>query len=474
MKNFFTLTIMLCMALIANAATNWYDEGNYKEPEKITSGEFEGWYNVTTSQELAWMCYITEVSGSACTDNFYIANDLDMTGNNWKCGVSSNFNGCIEGNGHTISGLNITAGKSGLYWGFVGQVNNSSVTIKNLTLNGTMKINTGKEKGNYGSVVGKANSFNEISNIISNINITCNIDETLASTYVGGFAGMIKNGTFNNCAYNGTLTLTKNPTKGWAGFTPCASGTGNCTLSNCSFTGKVICAGTSKSTNGGAFIPNCNLGGDLYITDCYVEGTVEITGTKSTYYSDFVRIVADPVYVTNSLTISDAGYNTLCLPYNFTLPTGVTAYKGVVSGNSVALTEVTGIIPAGTGVIVKGTAAEKAVFTFSKDAATADVTGNELVGAPTGADLAGGEYILAADGMFHPATAGHLAHHKAYINAAPSAKDALEVVFGEVTGIETIDNGQWTIDNALYNLNGVRVDSSYKGIVIVNGKKYIK
>ncbi len=43
------------------------------------------------------------------------------------------------------------------------------------------------------------------------------------------------------------------------------------------------------------------------------------------------------------------------------------------------------------------------------------------------------------------------------------------------TGINTIDNGQLTIDNSkAYNLNGVRVNSNYKGIVIMNGKKYIK
>ena len=45
---------------------------------------------------------------------------------------------------------------------------------------------------------------------------------------------------------------------------------------------------------------------------------------------------------------------------------------------------------------------------------------------------------------------------------------------GETTGIETIDNGQLTIDNSkAYNLNGVRVNANYKGIIIMNGKKYM-
>ena len=46
----------------------------------------------------------------------------------------------------------------------------------------------------------------------------------------------------------------------------------------------------------------------------------------------------------------------------------------------------------------------------------------------------------------------------------------------ETTGINSIENGQLTIDNGApaYNLSGQRVDASYKGIVIQNGRKLIK
>lgn len=44
----------------------------------------------------------------------------------------------------------------------------------------------------------------------------------------------------------------------------------------------------------------------------------------------------------------------------------------------------------------------------------------------------------------------------------------------EPTGIKTIDNGQLTIDNAQFNIQGLRVGKDYKGIVIMNGKKYMK
>ena len=45
-----------------------------------------------------------------------------------------------------------------------------------------------------------------------------------------------------------------------------------------------------------------------------------------------------------------------------------------------------------------------------------------------------------------------------------------------VTGIESIENGQLTIDNdaPAYNLAGQKVGKGYKGIVIINGKKVVK
>ena len=68
---------------------------------------------------------------------------------------------------------------------------------------------------------------------------------------------------------------------------------------------------------------------------------------------------------------------------------------------------------------------------------------------------------------------------KAYLEdtaaASGEAKEGFELVFGgEVTGVETIDNGQLTIDNsAVYNLQGQRVNKAQKGVYIQNGKKVV-
>ena len=63
--------------------------------------------------------------------------------------------------------------------------------------------------------------------------------------------------------------------------------------------------------------------------------------------------------------------------------------------------------------------------------------------------------------------------NKAYLAVpAEQAKAGFAFEGGDATSISTIDNGQLTMENA-YNLQGQKVGSDYKGIVIVNGKKFI-
>ena len=57
-------------------------------------------------------------------------------------------------------------------------------------------------------------------------------------------------------------------------------------------------------------------------------------------------------------------------------------------------------------------------------------------------------------------------------NSMTNSKIHLLVDNGSTTGISTIEKEDTNDDNAIYNLAGQKVDSSYKGIVIKNGRKY--
>jgi hypothetical protein len=86
------------------------------------------------------------------------------------------------------------------------------------------------------------------------------------------------------------------------------------------------------------------------------------------------------------------------------------------------------------------------------------------------------ELFLTTDGKLgYPANASDatLKGMRAYIQAPANANVALFVDGeGTITGIETIENSELSIDN-VYNLNGQRVTQPRKGLFIVNGKKLI-
>ena len=62
---------------------------------------------------------------------------------------------------------------------------------------------------------------------------------------------------------------------------------------------------------------------------------------------------------------------------------------------------------------------------------------------------------------------------KGYIVLKGASAAKYSICFGdEATGIHTIEAAP-AANAAMYNLAGQRVDKAYKGIVIVNGKKYL-
>ena len=169
-------------------------------------------------------------------------------------------------------------------------------------------------------------------------------------------------------------------------------------------------------------------------------------------------------------TISDAKYATLCLPFNFTVPTGVTAYTAEASASSVALTAIEGVVPANTGVIIYSETPD--TYTFTGSAETPATLGtNNLVGVTAATELAGG-YILAKDTdgtakFFTVAPNTTLAANKAYLDYSGSAS-ALSIRMGDATGIRTVEEQQV---NTYFDLMGRKVQNPERGIYILNGKK---
>lgn len=212
---------------------------------------------------------------------------------------------------------------------------------------------------------------------------------------------------------------------------------------------------------------------------------VNVIGFPSVYEKEETRTIqlaiweqsAIDVINTESLTTSAGGYATYSADYavNYS-ELGLTAYTLTVdeTNKTVTAKAFTGVVPAGGAVLVKGTpskaytltpATTEGDATFATDLQTGATTANGTqygfttkFGTPAFAQVQSGQDI--------PAKKGYIV-----LNGASAAK--YSICFNdEATGIHTIEAAS-AANAAMYNLAGQRVDKAYKGIVIVNGKKYL-
>ena len=190
---------------------------------------------------------------------------------------------------------------------------------------------------------------------------------------------------------------------------------------------------------------------------------------------------------THTLTVSDAGYATLMLAFNATIPTGVECYYATrTEGDVLKLAAVEGTLPAKTPVIVKAAAGE---YAFASTDATATVDGNILSGTlyPTNVTPTGTAYVLSAPegkvGLYvAELTEGEGTSflnnaNKVYFDA-PAAAGIASYSFGfdwaGTTGIEGV-TAEGAQDGAIYDITGRRVKAiTAPGIYIINGKKVVK
>ena len=186
--------------------------------------------------------------------------------------------------------------------------------------------------------------------------------------------------------------------------------------------------------------------------------------------------------------VSEAGYATLYLGYKVVIPETVKAYLATgVTDKYVALSEVTGILPANTGLILEGEGEH--LFNITSSAATVEVEANLLAGTLTDTEITKGEgnsyYILANGeegiGFYNPIlgedeTKFNNAANKAYLVVPAEQAEGIACYsfrFPGTTGVEEItDNREQS--TVIYDLTGRRVEAiTAPGIYIVNGVKRV-
>ena len=249
-------------------------------------------------------------------------------------------------------------------------------------------------------------------------------------------------------------------------------------------------------------------------------GTYYITTVRAAQIYAVKFVPTNETASTKKITLPEQGVMTFSDVHAWKVPTGLKAYIAGVQKTqkdetiTLALTEVE-TIPACTGVILEGKGNESYDLTstncgtaMKEDGSKSLVDLNyalrpvisdytlektELAYAGDATDKkAFHNYILGVkDGkaVFAPTEAGTLAAGKAYykirrdqdklamaIKENPAAAKAIFFNFGgngETTGINGIENEAKKNDGIMFNLAGQKVQKSYKGMVIMNGKKFI-
>ena len=198
------------------------------------------------------------------------------------------------------------------------------------------------------------------------------------------------------------------------------------------------------------------------------------------------------VHAGYTLPISQYGYSTFASPRAYVVPAGLEGAIVTVEGN-VANTEYVytegDIVPAGAGLLYKGTASTSYTIDVADEAATEVYAENCMKGFLQDAPLAVAAdtkaYIFANDsedglGFYLQGDGSvlNLSYGKAYLSIPATLASQLKgfrLNLGEATGISGLTNQE--AETGVYSLSGVRVGNTLNGlpggVYIVGGKKVI-
>ena len=290
--------------------------GGY-EPAKLV----DGYYQIGNGGQLFWFAnHINTVDNTASA---MLTADINLENRAWTpmgtegSNAADGFRGTFDGNGKTISGLNVTAADNGV--GFIGEVRDG--TVKNFTIYGEVKVNSKKNYvgGVIGSACGTSNDKGAtISGITSYVNVTLG-EGSHASGCVAGLVGYVNHNTsVENCAWYGTLDLSAYRAQDGVGGLVGKANSNYCgTIRNCGAYGTIKTSYQSLSFKDfdtiyiGGIVSNSLAKAQTKIENCIWAGTIVNNtnlGTKA--YISAVGTLNGFASVTGCYALNNAPYVT--------------------------------------------------------------------------------------------------------------------------------------------------------------------
>ena len=307
MKKIFHFLCFVMLSCITFAQTgNWTDEGNYDI--SWYDGNNSSTYHISTPKQLAGVAYLSRSKNMTFSNiRIVLENNVDMSAHYWA--PIKTFSGTFDGDGHTISGLNITANEGDI--GFIGNLKGGinflkSASVYNLTLDNSCEINTNITNKDVmiGGIAGQSSSYSIVAacHFQGNLNITINNGDL----HGGGLVGDMK-GSVVSSIHSGNITVNANGT----GRIECGGIAGVCNgkdirITNCINNGTISAQSSSNQIDG---ISVGGITGTSYsrttINTCLNTGVVKSSFTSKT--TTYISIMSSGIACSNYGLIINCG-----------------------------------------------------------------------------------------------------------------------------------------------------------------------
>ena len=229
------------------------------------------------------------------------------------------------------------------------------------------------------------------------------------------------------------------------------------------------------------------VGSNEFYKQPWNEETEKVAFTPSSSRAAYIKSIVVTFNKSVSLAVSSAERATLYYSdRSFIIPEGVVARTYKIEGNVLSRSreyKKGDVLPKGTAVVLE---AKEGKYIFEETSKTGETDPhNALCGSDSTTITSGGEvYYVFGKGSngvgFYWKEANGKAFtteaHKAYLVYTPSKTTNAKSFLGFDVALEIqgpMVREKTTFDGPIYNLAGQRVDKDYKGIIIVNGKKYL-
>lgn len=217
--------------------------------------------------------------------------------------------------------------------------------------------------------------------------------------------------------------------------------------------------------------------------ECAKRLLLDVGNYAGTVYIKHLQIVAEGVKQ-ETVTISPSGYSTYAAyyPVDYSkLDLKAYAVKLNDAKDGVEFTEISGVVPAGVAVLLKGEANKEYVLDKAEEGGSpvsTDLKASDGTATSTDKTAVYGLATVNGQDGFYKALKGKTIPAKcAYLEVEKSASPAKFYSLGDhsgsTTGIISVKNEAAGNNAPMYNLAGQLVDKGYKGIVIKNGKKIV-